>query len=450
MFGICCTSSDVKEAKVPQKCKTNKITPELMNERSTVDDPEQNTKRIDSMADVNGKVTEFDGSTGFGRLRKSDGQVMDEKEVLRQSDRETFNYMDVIGSGSFGYVLRVRHKITLKYYAMKLMNYDETVKLLIEEERVSDGSFWWPFKAKLKDGETLPPPKPLKPVIEGEVTGRKMLQKWTSVCEEEMMDKMNHPFIVHLFDNFHSETTLYMVMELVEGKTLATLMQTKECDKMAPLTKRKYLAQLLLGIAYIHSRGCVHRDLKPDNVMVTEMGIIKIMDLGLAFDAEKHSSQRVVGGRGFKAPEMMIGKQYKFSIDWWNYGVIAFVLLVGNHPFKYSDKDAKKETKALVWPPKYKEEHPTEVSLLEKLLERDPTKRLGCTTDGNHSDASQITDHPYFAGVDFKAVKAEGDQLRFTRKKPFVKKETPRFENYEALKMHIQANKDRLNCLLDI
>lgn len=453
MFRFCCSSDAVAVANTEDgptpKAEEDKVQSASGTTSILVNASSKKMARVSSKQDANGLIVQATATTevqpGTGMIMDPEsGKMVKETEVLRRGHREAFDYMDVLGNGSFGYVLRVRHKITKKYYAMKLMNYDETVSMVLEEEKAtSHGVFWWPFKKK---GEKEAQPLPKKAPIDGEVTGRKKLQRWTSINEEGIHDKLNHCFIVSLFDDFHTETTLFMVMELIEGRTVSDLMNKKEIEKLDKLQARKYLAQLMLGIEYIHSRGCVHRDLKPDNVMITEMGIVKIMDLGLAFEAKDHESSRVVGGRGFKAPEMLTGQKYKFSVDWWNYGILVFVLLTGKHPFHHKDHTKPHQP---AWPSKWKETHPVEADLIEKLLEREPTKRLGCSPTGE-SDARAIKQHSYFSGVDFAAVAREGEELRFKRKNPFMKKETPRFADYAALKQHIRENKERMNVLLEL
>jgi len=117
------------------------------------------------------------------------------------------------------------------------------------------------------------------------------------------------------------------------------------------------------------------------------MDLDEILAFGVAFRIDpksgKTGSVRKIGARGFKAPEMLTGKEYGYSIDWWNYGIILYVMMTGQHPFHkkggWKGLFGRNEDKnALNQEVRYPKSMPTEgQDLISKLLVRDPAKRLG-------------------------------------------------------------------------
>jgi len=201
------------------------------------------------------------------------------------------------------------------------------------------------------------------------------------------MQLLDFPFIVKLKDCFRTHYHSYIVMEFVKGQTLADILEEKEKVPLNYEQARKWASEIFLCLKYLHGMGIVHRDLKPDNIMIGESQHVKIMDFGVAFRVDyakgKTGSSRKIGARGFKAPEMLTGREYGFSIDWWNFGVILYIMMTGSHPFhkkggwkglfgRNEDKNAlKKEVK---YP---KTMSPEAKDLISKLLQRAPWKRLG-------------------------------------------------------------------------
>jgi len=278
-------------------------------------------------------------------------------EKEKKGHRTAYDYMCIIGKGSFGEVARVRRKSTKQHFAMKINDIKKMAKLLHVPKERSGGSH------------------------------HKNLARRSSVSEEKIMQLLDFPFIVKLKDCFRTYYHSFIVMEFVKGQTLADILEEKEKVPVNYEQARRWASEIFLCLKYLHGLGIVHRDLKPDNIMIGESQHVKIMDFGVAFRVDyghgKTGSSRKIGARGFKAPEMLTGKEYGFSIDWWNFGVILYIMMTGSHPFhkkggwkglfgRNEDKNAlKKEVK---YP---KTMSPEAKDLISKLLVRDPWKRLG-------------------------------------------------------------------------
>lgn len=168
-------------------------------------------------------------------------------------------------------------------------------------------------------------------------------------------------------------TVHYIVMEFVAGRTLSEFLNGAPPDE-AELHKRlKLFMQVLEGIRYAHSRGVVHRDLKPDNVMVTPEGVVKVMDFGLAFFEDSHSltdAGQTMGTPAYLSPEQATGSPADHRTDIYSLGVILFELLTGELPIMASHP-AEMIRKVIDSPPKSPREFVPDVApALEMMVSR--------------------------------------------------------------------------------
>jgi Tol biopolymer transport system component len=165
--------------------------------------------------------------------------------------------------------------------------------------------------------------------------------------EARAASSLNHPNIVTIYDIGSSDSTPFIAMELVEGKTLRDVLQG------GPLPLKRLLllsAQIADGLAKAHAAGIVHRDLKPGNLMVTRDGFAKILDFGLAklaprsFEASDASDPKarardtepgmVLGTVGYMSPEQVSGLPVDFRSDQFSLGAILYEMIVGRRAFE--------------------------------------------------------------------------------------------------------------------
>ncbi len=168
-------------------------------------------------------------------------------------------------------------------------------------------------------------------------------------------------------------TVHFIVMEFVAGRTLGEFLQGAPANQ-AELEKRlRLFLQVLEGIKYAHSRGVVHRDLKPDNVMVTPEGVVKVMDFGLAFFEDSHSltdAGQTMGTPAYLSPEQAMGSPADHRTDIYSLGVILFELLTGELPIMASHP-AEMIRKVIDAPPRNpREVVPTLAPALELMVSR--------------------------------------------------------------------------------
>ena len=235
--------------------------------------------------------------------------------------------------------------------------------------------------------------------------------------EQILMSKVKSPWIVELKASFQEDDYLYLVMEFLPGGDLMNLLIKK--DILTEDEARFYIAELILSIESIHNLDCIHRDIKPDNILIDKTGHIKLSDFGLAKISEKLYEQNniklnndnvnkhernysCVGTAYYVAPEVLTKSGYGPEIDWWSVGVIFFEMLVGYAPF-CSKETSEVCHKILNWkkylkiPSKIKIS-PEAEDLISKLI-NNPNIRLGI------NGAEEIKSHPFFKGLDWENIR---------------------------------------------
>ena len=259
--------------------------------------------------------------------------------------------------------------------------------------------------------------------------------------EQLFMSKVKSPWIVDLKASFQEDDFVYLVMEFCPGGDFMSLLIKK--DILTEEEARFYIAELILAVDSIHQLDCIHRDIKPDNILIDKDGHIKLTDFGLAkisdklyennknetFNKNKLTHQKLfscVGTAYYVAPEVLIKNGYGKDIDWWSVGVIFFEMLVGYAPF-CSEETKEVCYKVINWKNYLKIPDNIIVSeeaedLIKKMI-NNSDERLG------RNGIEEIKKHPFFKGVDW-------DNIRNT-KAPFIPDikndyDTKYFEEFEV------------------
>lgn len=267
---------------------------------------------------------------------------------------DDFSFLAVLGKGNFGKVMLAESKHTGYLYAVKVLK-----KNFIIDNR--------------------------------EVESTRSEKRVFLIANRE-----RHPFLINLYACFQTENRIYFVMDYVSGGDLMFHIQQKM------FTARRaqfYAAEVLLALKHFHENGVIYRDLKLDNILLSLDGHIKIADYGLCKENMDYGSTTgtFCGTPDFIAPEILLDQKYGRSVDWWALGVLMYQMLLGKSPFHGNDEDEVYDA-ILSDEPLYPIHMPRDsVSILQQLLTRDPSKRLG----SGIKDAEEIMAHPYFANINF-------------------------------------------------
>jgi len=291
---------------------------------------------------------------------------------------EDFHKIEKIGEGTYGVVFKGRNKKTNEIVAMK------KIRLESEDEGVPS----------------------------------------TAIREISLLKELQHPNIVLLSDVLMQEAKLYLIFEFLT-MDLKKYMDTNvpKDGQMEPKLMKSYTYQLLQGLLFCHQRRVLHRDLKPQNLLIDKNGAIKIADFGLAraFGIPVRVYTHEVVTLWYRAPEVLLGSpKYSCPIDIWSIGTI-FAEMVNRRPLFQGDSEIDQLFRIFrvlqtpteeLWPgvtqlPDFKPSfpnwstnalrssmkalEPNGLNLLEQMLVYDPSRRIS---------AKKALQHPYFDDLD--------------------------------------------------
>jgi len=261
--------------------------------------------------------------------------------------------------------------------------------------------------------------------------------------EKEVLACIEHPFIVALRYAFQTEDHLCFVLDYIEGGNMySDLMRGPYPHERACF----YAAQVVLATQHLHELGILYRDLKPDNVLLTLDGYVKLADMGAArglsedgsitsadetassgktakaSDAAKGGGKgrrmTITGTHGYRAPEVY-DRDYGKEADWWNVGILIIEMLTAENPLRGENRrESEYLTKHKdLQLPSFMHEHTKKIIL--KFLNRNPAERLGCGEFG----VQEIKDEAYFADVDWDKLMAGTAEVPF---EPDLEYENPK------------------------
>jgi len=199
------------------------------------------------------------------------------------------------------------------------------------------------------------------------------------------MKKLNHDNLVSLIEVLDdpSEDSLYMVLEYCKKGVIMKVGVDEKADPYGEDECRCWFRDLILGIEYLHAQGVVHRDIKPDNLLLTEDDVLKIVDFGVSEMFEKQSEMLTANSAGspaFLPPELCVAKHGGISgkaADIWSMGVTLYCLRFGCIPFERAGVlelyESIKKDNLCIAPETCSEDLR---DLIVRLLEKDPTKRI--------------------------------------------------------------------------
>jgi serine/threonine-protein kinase len=161
--------------------------------------------------------------------------------------------------------------------------------------------------------------------------------------EARMLGELGHPNIISLFDFVKTDLQMYLVLEYVDGPSLAELLSKNK--KLRPEMVAAVGAEAARGLQHAHERGVVHRDVKPANILLAKAGEVKLVDFGIAqrermpsFDEPlAHSDDAAFGTPAYMSPEQILGEFVDARSDLFSLGVVLYQMLAGTRPFDGDD-----------------------------------------------------------------------------------------------------------------
>lgn len=269
---------------------------------------------------------------------------------------DAFEIIKVIGKGSFGKVFLVRDKSNSVLYAMKVLKKEYIIR-----------------KNQVEHTKT----------------------------ERSVLGYVHHPFIVGLNMAFQTKANLFFILDYCAGGEL--FFHLGKVGRFTEDRSKFYAAQIILALEYVHQKGVIYRDLKPENVLLDEHGNVRLTDFGLSKEGvSDHSTgaNSFCGTPEYIAPEVLQRQGHGRAVDWWSLGALLYEMITGLPPFYSRNRETmfdKIMNADLTFPQQLSE---SAKDLLAKLLLRDPKLRLG----SGEGDAADIKRHPFFHDVDWNLL----------------------------------------------
>jgi len=218
--------------------------------------------------------------------------------------------------------------------------------------------------------------------------------------EIKILSNIKHPFIVGLSGYFQDDKCIYLVLDYVPGGELYS--RLRDVDRLSADHAKFYAMEIVLAFEYLHNMDIIYRDLKPENLLITLDGHLKLTDFGFAKVVDDGLTWTLCGTPEYLAPEIIHCQGHGKSVDWWTLGILTYEMLTGYPPF-LDDNPMCIYQKILTCDMNYPRNMQSKAkSFIKKLLTNDRTKRLGCIQGG----AATIKAHKWFKQCDWAAAAA--------------------------------------------
>ena len=222
--------------------------------------------------------------------------------------------------------------------------------------------------------------------------------------EKNILSKINHPFIVNMHFSFQDSENLYLIIDYLSGGDLRYHLSHRKSNLFNEHQTKFFLCNIIIALEYIHGRKIIHRDVKPENLLLDDNGYLRLTDFGIAVHNKKENSKESNGTAGYVAPEVLLQQGYSYCSDFFALGVIGYEFMQGTRPYYTANKKEIKDL-ILVYQPKIKTNEmkkgwsENSRDFINKLLQRRPIKRLGYT------GIKELKNHLWLKDLDWDSLK---------------------------------------------
>lgn len=265
----------------------------------------------------------------------------------------------LLGAGAFGRVTLVQHKVSKELFAMKRLS-----------------------KAHIVKNE----------------------QKTNIMYEKTVLSLCDSDFILRLRGTAQDRDCLYMLLELAMGGELFDMMRARRDKRLLVSEARFYCACVIIALEHLHGFGICYRDLKPENMMLTKTGYLKLIDFGFAKVVEDGKTYTLVGTPEYMAPEVILKAGHGLPADIWSLGCMVYDMMLGRSPF--ADLRASDQGKVAYNIVNEEPRIPDTWNkhcqdFITRCLQKDPTRRIGSGPRG----ITELLEHPWFEDLDIDALR---------------------------------------------
>lgn len=248
------------------------------------------------------------------------------------------------------------------------------------------------YLVRKKENKT---PYALKAIPKDKILREKMIPNLE--MEKKILLKINHPFILKLVKTLKDDYNIYFLLEYVAGKSLYNAI--RDIGLLSNDETKFYGASIFIVVDYLHKRSIIHRDIKPDNIIVQLNGYIKLIDFGTAKEI-KDKTNSIIGTPEYMAPEVISGKGYSYTSDYWSVAICLYEFICGHIPIGNDETDTLEIYKKIIafselkFPP-----FPINQDfkgLMRSMLNINPLQRT--------CNFKQIKNHPYFIHFNWDAL----------------------------------------------
>ena len=265
--------------------------------------------------------------------------------------------------------------LMLNYLNISLYLHDETVSLkdLLFIKEIGKGNYG---SVSLVMNKKTKFPYAIKAICKSLIIKDDLAEN--ILLEKNIILKIDHPFIVKLVKSLKDENNIYFLLEYVRGKELFEVI--RDIGYLSKEQTNFYIASMMIAINYLHERKIIYRDIKPENIMVIKNGYLKLIDFGTAKEIEDRT-KTIIGTPHYMAPEVILGREYSFPVDFWSISICMYEFYCGEVPFGEREEDPMEIyfaiiNKELDFNEKYIKIDKEFKHIMKKMLDKNPSYRL--------------------------------------------------------------------------